>query len=512
MEQCIFLSAQHITVYYLWQLRICIKNIAGKNVFRENIHILFATIAGQEISVEEQAIIDELSGMAMIFMYEDKRLSKGYASSVRPHIIAAHIHQHPELETQRIFYHDCDIYFRELPPLLQQMEENTWYVSDTASYLDSRYVKRHIGDQNFEYMCSIVGVPAAEVEMQDAHCGGAQYLLKNTSAAFWEKVETDAERIHEFLFTANKTLNLTLALFAEEFTYTKGIQNWCADMWALLWNALFHQYKVRVHPDLNFCWPRNPIAEWEKNYILHNAGVKKEESGTHFFKSNYVHYAPFYESFDFVDRSTCSWIYSRAVKEIQPLETRTPLNDFVVVLDAQKCTSPENFYTVLKYLEKNFDTHIAVIEHGITSVINPDMLPSTVKIFLVNSHHPNLPEELLSGINGLILYDINTVIPVPQLIAAAAIIRSGKAGMVRPYDEVLEIDQLGTTAFSKFLHHDFLFRNRDKFLSSENEDLTGTILLCNDTLLIEDYFTKQHSANALSAYEIPGDGYKLFYV
>lgn len=215
----LFLSAQDMTTYFLWQAYVCVENLNSKNISKEEIHVLFGTQTDQPLLKEDQIILECIQKKAQIFFYKDNRKEKYYPSSIRSHIIRQHFLQNSHLEKEIIFYHDCDIIFRELPPLLNEVSVDTWYVSDTANYLDSNYIKMKIGEVNFNTMCSIVGINSGSVIKQDLNCGGAQYLMQFVTAAFWEKVEKDSEAIYRFLEKVNKQKHIEEILGKNEFNY-----------------------------------------------------------------------------------------------------------------------------------------------------------------------------------------------------------------------------------------------------------------------------------------------------
>ena len=145
----IFLSVQHVSIYYLWQVQVMVFNLKSKGIRKEEIHILLATFKQQKIVFAEQRLLQYIKNNATSFFYEDTREIKAYPSSIRPHILAKHFALYPNLERERIFYHDCDIIFRELPPLFKSAPSQVWFVSDTSHYLGSHYIKSQIGAENF---------------------------------------------------------------------------------------------------------------------------------------------------------------------------------------------------------------------------------------------------------------------------------------------------------------------------------------------------------------------------
>jgi hypothetical protein len=99
------------------------------------------------------------------------------------------------------------------------------------------------------------------------HSGGAQYLLKNIDAAFWEKMTGDTLLIRKYLLDINRKY------FENEST---GYQSWCADMWGLLWGLWAKNSEAKVIPEMEFSWATDPIDKVQRLGIYHNAGVTSE--------------------------------------------------------------------------------------------------------------------------------------------------------------------------------------------------------------------------------------------
>ena len=57
--------------------------------------------------------------------------------------------------------------------------------------------------------------------------GGAQYLLKETSVAFWEKIERDCESLYSFL----KDKNSKKGIFKRGDNKHYPLDFWVTDMW-----------------------------------------------------------------------------------------------------------------------------------------------------------------------------------------------------------------------------------------------------------------------------------------
>ncbi len=191
-------------------------------------------------------------------------------------------------------YIDSDIIFRELPNY-SLLGHHCW-VSDTISYIGGEYVLSKSW-KLLKNMCAIVGISPELVLLRNKHSGGAQYVMRDIDSNFWRKVEKDA---------------INLYLYMEPYSDKKvpgGIQSWTADMWAVLWNLWLRELECKVSPELDFCWPRDPLSRWEACKILHNAGVTPKEKDNLFYKGDYINVNPVGSRFDYVDSTRCSIKY-----------------------------------------------------------------------------------------------------------------------------------------------------------------------------------------------------------
>jgi len=483
----IFISAQDYAIQYLWQVHLSVFNLTELGVPKENIHVLFALSNGQRNTREENELLQTIQQHASVFLYPDRRENTGYPSSIRPHILAQHIGKYTYLEKELLFYHDCDIYIRELPPILNSGETDSWYVSETANYLDSQYVILHIGQDNFTTMCDLVGVPPQKVVDQDQDCGGAQYLLRQVSAAFWQKVEKDSERIFEFLSRVVNEQRIQHEVDPSAPIPAKPIQTWCADMWALLWNAIYFNQPVKVHPDLAFCWPKQPIEAWDTHYLFHNAGISYDESDRYFFKGGYIFHPPFYESFERIDKKYCSYHYVEAIKRLSQSMQAHPLLDlsFLFLIAKDTPVRPDLLFASVGYLQKHFDTNILILEQGPRQLLHSDMFRKPVTLLYApgsdgNPDKTHLSDLLAQALNTpyFVMCDAGMIVPVSQILESARSIRCGCSQKILPFDnEIVKVDEFSSAVFSQILADEFLEANKDKFSAVSDSNYEPYVFL-----------------------------------
>lgn len=291
MKNITFLSAQPLTLYYLWQLEVMLTNfeIVGIDSLHD-IHVLLADNPTDAITQHAKPFLKKLSNRfkkVQFFVYQDSRKDPHYISSLRPHIIKKHFMALPDMQDRAIFYHDCDMIFTKEPDFLSGLldVDTNWYVSDCISYIGHDYIKSK-GDDILQHMCNIVGINPLWVQHKQSQSGGAQYLMKFVPWTFWHKVEMDSERLYKEVSALNYIRKKNDPEYHE-------LQIWTADMWAVLWNAWMLGFNTNVIPEMDFVWPTDRKEELKKKYIFHNAGITPEMANAYFHKNSFTNQLPY---------------------------------------------------------------------------------------------------------------------------------------------------------------------------------------------------------------------------
>jgi len=297
-------------LYYAWQVEVMINNFLKHGINPSDIEILVAWNPNDETSrpdyVEAWDKLTAQYNTVKFFYYQDTRQQPiHYISSVRPNILKQHFAAFPELESEVIFYHDCDVVFTRKPDFEKFVEDDTWYLSDTNSYINYDYIISK-GQDVYDKMCEIVGMDQEIPKQNNQDSGGAQYILKNVNAKYWEKVERDSEQ----LFFQISQLNAQKK-FADPTHHE--LQIWCADMWAVLWNAWLSGHKTKVVPEMDFCWATDHKSRWDKAPIFHNAGVVGFGQKL-FYKAVYMSSVP-YGVIEDLDEESASYKYYLEIQE-----------------------------------------------------------------------------------------------------------------------------------------------------------------------------------------------------
>lgn len=286
------LFAQPEIVRFEWELEVAITNLLEHNI--KDIYVLFASF--------DPSISDRLKQKyphISIYRYADDREYKGYIPSIRPYLWWKFLEENPEMEKEQFLYIDSDVIFREMPNI-PQLEDNEWIGSDCSGYLSLDYIKGcENGPQIANKMLDIIGISE---EQLNEHLGlhlGAQVLVNKPKKEFWKKVYNDSNALWRYFVSIDTNL-----------------QTWTAEMWSQCWNIVLFNYKPLTSDDFIFNWATDPIENWEKHKIFHNAGVTEDRKEL-FFKGKYDKNTPFFDDFSHISPNFCSYNYVQAIKKVK---------------------------------------------------------------------------------------------------------------------------------------------------------------------------------------------------
>lgn len=438
----IFLSAQPDTLYSKWQLEVQLFNFRQQNISPEKIHVLIGFDPETGLNKKFCQLFETHADYATFFLYEDKRIDKTYLSTIRPHIIKQHYLKYPFLNETCVFYHDSDIIFRELPDFDSMCEGDTWQLSDTRHYIGAEWIKR-TGRIVLEEMCLVTGKNQMLIEQNDFNSGGAQYLIKNVNYCFWNNVEIDSQKLYTHLKNNSERY---AQLFANETGNEKndyqGLLVWCADMWALLWNAWEMGYKTEINKGLDFCWPKDDLIQWDEKAIFHNAGLDEYDSHSYFFKGDFKNSTPYNVSLNYILKNKCTAKYVNAIRESQII-FKKDLSDVTFLIPIRIDTNErlENLYAIINYIDKNFVCNIILLEADKFPVVDVSLLPSIVKVIFIKDeehwfHRTKYNNIMIRNAQTPIiaLYDADVVVEVNDIIEITNAIRDKNCMIGIPYD------------------------------------------------------------------------------
>ena len=310
MKNLRFICAQPRLVYYAWQVEVMINNFIKNGINPNSIDILVAWNPNDKTN--EPSTIEMWNKLAIhynsvrFFFYEDTREKPiRYISSIRPNILKQHFKAHPELKNEAIFYHDSDILFTKPFDWTPFLNDDILYLSDTNSYINSSYILSK-GEDVYNKMCEIVGIDTIIPKLMNSNSGGAQYILKNIDWQYWEKVEVDCEKLYFEISQLNQKKK-------QEDPNHHELQIWCADMWAVLWNAWLRGSETKVIKEMDFSWATDSEDRFNQTNIFHNAGVTCSCGGK-FYKANYTDSLPYNLNLR-IKEGTASYKYYQEVQE-----------------------------------------------------------------------------------------------------------------------------------------------------------------------------------------------------
>jgi len=330
MDSMIFVSAQPDQIYFHWQVELYLYQFA-KHGIEDRCYAIF----GYREKPSEYAV--EMSKrFKHIVLYKDERdlsVPHYYIPSIRPHLLKKFFADYPELG-KTVFYHDSDIFLVRMPRF-ELMADSICYVSDTISYIGSAYIQQCqdrykekypalLDDDLLHRMCDCVGLTMDLVKANNANSGGAQYLLKDINASFWE----EAEQVCQSLYACMQD-------YDKQYPIAHGIQSWTSDMWAILWLLWKRGSQTRVHSELDFSWAVWSAKDYYSKPIFHLAGVTTDASCKGmFFKGAYTNKNIFTEYrqnkalFDTIDPNNATYEYVSVIKEY--VDASTQIDRFVL--------------------------------------------------------------------------------------------------------------------------------------------------------------------------------------
>ena len=286
MRNLRYMCAQPSSSYYLWQVETVIHNFAKHGINPNNLDIVCA-IPPDGSAPEQWRKLADTYNTVRFFFYPDDRKETPYVSSVRPNILKKHFAAHPEMKDEAIFYFDCDCIFTRPPDFSKFIDDDITYGSDCQFYVGAEYLKGK-GFGIYEKLCEICDIHPDVAVANEMNVIGAQHILKNIDAKFWEDIEVQSDAIYRFLL---EDLKIHPHVTKEEATPEKpeynSCQKFCADMFAMFFNVL-KRGEVRNDLYLDFCWSTQDKAKWDSCVIFHGAGVLNTQNKEFFYKGDYV--------------------------------------------------------------------------------------------------------------------------------------------------------------------------------------------------------------------------------
>ena len=311
MKNLRYICVQPRILYYVWQVEVMINNFIKHGINPNNIDILVAWNPNDDTTKTENVeawnkLASHYSSVRFFFYQDTREQPIYYISSVRPNILKQHFKAYPELESEAIFYHDCDIVFTRKPDFNAFLNDKIWYLSNTNSYINYDYIISK-GLDVYDKMCEITKMNPTIPRLMNSNSGGAQYIMKNVNWKYWEYVEKDSEKLFKEITELNNIKKTADPNYHE-------LQIWCADMWAVLWNGWLAGNETKVVPEMDFSWATDLSNRWDETTIYHNAGATCGCGGT-FYKVLYMETLPYNLDIEKFDKEKNCYNYVLEIKE-----------------------------------------------------------------------------------------------------------------------------------------------------------------------------------------------------
>jgi hypothetical protein len=297
-----YVCCQPAIDYYTWQVEVVINNFKKHGINPNNIDI----VCGITGHVPETWIkLANHYNTVRFFFYQDTRVDKSYAPSIYFHLLKQHI-QRDDVKFDILYLHDADIIFTKTPNFNAMEKGNAWYLSDTNSYINYDYVTSK-GYHIYEKMCEIIGISTIIPKLMNNNSGGAQYIVKNTTYEFWDKVELDSVKLYKYFCE-------TEHLYKQVDEYDYPIQKWTSGMWSVIYNAWLAGHETIVDKRMDFGWVTSPYEHTQEYSVLHNSGVSSPNLSM-FFKGSYTNKLPYNDDI-VVDPKKASYYYWQEICEV----------------------------------------------------------------------------------------------------------------------------------------------------------------------------------------------------
>jgi hypothetical protein len=318
MSKLIYVTAQPDLPYFHWQCEVYGFNFRENGVKPSDIHMIFGMVNSEQIPTKNALKLRD-HGYNVHF-YSDNRDKKDYIASIKPYLIFNWLKHNPQFG-ECFFLHDSDIIFKEKPDYEKFINDDYCYLGDTTLYTSYEYLKncskryseKHNLDE-FELMKKMTDVLGIELDCLKTNndvSGGGQYIIKNTNYKQWYKIYQDSNELYDVLLK-----------FHESYPIDYGIQIWTAEMWSLLWNLWCMNKDTKIIDELGFSWATDTIDVYDKNPILHMAGVQPHEKEKKFYKGEFTNISPLEKLkenenfFDYVDKNSSTIKYIEVMKSI----------------------------------------------------------------------------------------------------------------------------------------------------------------------------------------------------
>lgn len=241
-----------------------------------------------------------------IFYYRDKpeyqtsilRLQKifDYDPLCRVYCLSQHYGAFPELKDKAVLYTDSDILITENFDISPFLDDDVCYISNANSYTNATYFDSKSELENnpdspiykqpkwvrpdkyegykrrdiLNECAKTCGITRKDVEAINDKSGAAQYLLKGVDQFYWNQVFDSCIELRGHIKGINQEYMRGDTPQEKE---NLGIQSFCSDIWAVVWNLLRRGIQVETPKAFDFAWATDEIEKMQTVGFYHNAGI-----------------------------------------------------------------------------------------------------------------------------------------------------------------------------------------------------------------------------------------------
>lgn len=308
----IYLSCQPAIARYSWEVEVYLTNFAAMGVPLQNCHVVCGYDADAVEMPEQWQKLQAKFQNVKFFFYPDTRDTAGrrYLPSLQAHLLEKHWLNCKYLEQEAVFFHDADFIFTKPFDFTPYLRDQFWYFSDTISYIGAEYI-RSKGESILDAMCQVAGIDKELVVARQQFSGGAQKLIKNATAQYWQAVYKTSIALWDAIPPLSEAIRQERIAAGESY---HPLQHWTMSMWAELWEGWKLGYQTRVPKAFDFMFATNPIGDWHRLAFFHNAGVLQSQNRTMFFKGDWANRTPYGLQLPELDKTRASHKYFEWIK------------------------------------------------------------------------------------------------------------------------------------------------------------------------------------------------------
>lgn len=297
------ITCQPTNKRFKWELEVLATNLINLGVKPKDIVFLFlqASETGYDKYFHDTFGVETHT-------YQDDRDYAAYIPNIKPYLWSKYLGEDPVREQGTYLYIDSDVIFKSLPDLtkLPNLAKDHWYCSDTKGYTNYDYLMScKESDKVVPKMCELSNITLDQLEKIKEGAGGAQWIIKDPTLAYWKKVYTDCNNYYKYYKEHPELTDLD----PSNMGY---IQSWASQMYAEEFNCAYFNITPECTDELLFAWTPDKHEVNRKAKIIHDSGAVEGDKA-HIRKADYINTDPYSMDWYNIDRDSWSWDYVIAI-------------------------------------------------------------------------------------------------------------------------------------------------------------------------------------------------------